>query len=95
MLRGEAARLERMQLTNPVIVAGSTGTIPATAELIASSSGEGKTATITVQPHLRIVSLKADPESIEPGKKFNISLQLNRDPREDESVVLRGDFKMV
>lgn len=34
MLRGEAARLEALQPTDPVIVAGSTGTIPATADLI-------------------------------------------------------------
>lgn len=36
MLRGEARRLEKLQPESPVIVAGSTGTIPATAELIAT-----------------------------------------------------------
>ncbi len=34
MLRGEAARLSALQPKSPVIVAGSTGTIPATADLI-------------------------------------------------------------
>ncbi|MDZ7823489.1 MAG: double-strand break repair protein AddB [Ahrensia sp.] len=36
MLRGEAARLAASQPTSPIIVAGSTGTIPATADLIAT-----------------------------------------------------------
>ena len=36
MLRGEAKRLEALQPSDPVIVAGSTGTIPATADLIAT-----------------------------------------------------------
>ncbi|MEM8540648.1 MAG: double-strand break repair protein AddB, partial [Pseudomonadota bacterium] len=34
MLRGEAKRLEALQPTDPIIVAGSTGTIPATSDLI-------------------------------------------------------------
>ncbi|WP_018689722.1 double-strand break repair protein AddB [Ahrensia kielensis] len=38
MLRGEAARLTEQQPSDPVIVAGSTGTIPATADLIAAIS---------------------------------------------------------
>lgn len=36
MLRGEAKRLGALQPTDPVIVAGSTGTIPATADLIST-----------------------------------------------------------
>lgn len=38
MLRGEAARLTARQPTDPVIVAGSTGTIPATSDLITAIS---------------------------------------------------------